>query len=175
MKVDADYSGKPFEDWSVEDWPSTYQNPVYTNIFATGIAFAPPHQISKPMKSPNGTLITPAPPRTGMPSGVIGKIVALNIVDRIKKPGTEIKHKASMGKMGAACVVSAGYGLLSGNAATMTVFPIVPDWQKYPQWGRDLKYTVGEAGLAGHWIKLFLHYMFIHKAKGYPFWWLLPE
>ena len=175
MKVDADYSGKAFEDWSVEDWPSTYQNPVYPNMFATGIAFAPPHQISKPMKSPNGTLITPAPPRTGMPSGVIGKIVALNIVDKIKKGKDDFAHKASMGKMGAACVVSAGYGFFNGNAATMTVFPIVPDWAKYPQWGRDLKYTVGEAGLAGHWIKLFLHYMFIHKAKGYPFWWLIPE
>jgi sulfide:quinone oxidoreductase len=175
MKVDADYSGKPFEDWSVEDWPSTYQNPAYPNIFAPGIAFAPPHQISKPMKSPNGTLITPAPPRTGMPSGVIGKIVALNIVEQIKTGRTDFKHKASMGKMGAACVVSAGYGMLKGNAATMTVFPIVPDWEKYPQWGRDLTYTVGEAGLAGHWIKILLHYMFIHKAKGYPFWWLIPE
>jgi sulfide:quinone oxidoreductase len=175
MKVDADYSGKAFEDWSVEDWPSTYQSPVFSNIFATGIAFAPPHQISKPMKSPNGTLITPAPPRTGMPSGVIGKIVALNLIDRIKSGQTEFRHKASMGKMGAACVVSAGYGMLKGNAATMTVYPIVPDWQKYPQWGRDIRYTVGEAGLAGHWIKLFLHYMFIHKAKGYPFWWLIPE
>ena len=175
MKVDADYSGKAFEDWSVEDWPSTYQNPVYPNIFAPGIAFAPPHQISKPMKSPSGTLITPAPPRTGMPSGVIGKIVALNIVEQIKTGRTDFKHKASMGKMGAACVVSAGYGMIKGNAATMTVFPIVPDWEKYPQWGRDLTYTVGEAGLAGHWIKILLHYMFIHKAKGYPFWWLIPE
>jgi len=175
MKVDADYSGKAFEDWSVDDWPSVYQNPNYTNIFATGIAFAPPHQISKPIKSLNGTLITPAPPRTGMPSGVIGKIVALNIVDRILTGRTVFKHKASMGKMGAACVVSAGFSLLKGNAATMTVFPIVPDWQKFPEWGRDLNYTMGEAGLAGHWIKLFLHYMFIHKAKGYPFWWLLPE
>ncbi len=175
MKVDADYTVKDFEDWSVEDWPSTYQSPVYSNIFATGIAFAPPHQISKPMTSPNGTLITPSPPRTGMPSGVIGKIVALNLVDRINSGKTEFKHKASMGKMGAACIVSAGYGLIKGNAATMTVFPIVPDWQKYPQWGRDIRYTVGEAGLAGHWMKLFLHYMFIHKAKGYPFWWLIPE
>ena len=175
MKVDADYSPKEFGEWSVEDWPSTYQNPVYPNIYAPGIAFAPPHQISKPMKSPGGMLITPAPPRTGMPSGVIGKITALNIVHQIKSGKSEIIHKASMGKMGAACIVSAGYGMIKGNAATMTVFPIVPDWQKYPQWGRDLAYTVGEAGLAGHWIKLLLHYMFIHKAKGYPFWWLIPE
>jgi len=175
MKVDADYSGKPFEEWSVSDWPSVYQNQVYKNHFATGIAFAPPHQISKPMKSPGGTLITPAPPRTGMPSGVTGKIVALNLVDLIKHGRTEFRHKASMGKMGAACIVSAGFGLIKGQAATMTVFPIVPDWEKYPQWGRDLSYTVGEIGLAGHWIKLLLHYLFLHKAKGYPLWWLLPE
>jgi len=175
MKVDADYTARDFENWSVEDWPSTYQSPAYANIFAPGIAFAPPHQISKPMKSPNGTLITPAPPRTGMPSGVMGKIVALNIVERIKTGRSDFKHHASMGKMGAACIVSAGFGMLKGNAATMTVYPIVPNWEKYPQWGRDIKYTVGEAGLAGHWIKIFLHYMFIHKAKGYPFWWLIPE
>lgn len=175
MKVDADYSGKPFEEWSVEDWPSVYQNPVHKNIFATGIAFAPPHPISKPMKSPNGTLISPSPPRTGMPSGVTGKIVALNIVDMVNNGRTDLRHKASMGKMGAACIVSAGFGAFKGQAATMTVFPIVPDWEKYPQWGRDLSYTVGEIGLAGHWIKLLLHYLFLHKAKGYPFWWLLPE
>lgn len=175
MKVDADYTAKPFEEWSSADWPLVYQNQTYDNMFAPGIAFAPPHQISKPMKSPNGTLITPAPPRTGMPSGVIGKIVAQNIAERIKHGTTDFKHKASMGKMGAACVVSAGYGIFKGNAATLTVFPIVPDWEKYPEWGRDITYTVGEAGLAGHWIKLFLHYMFIHKAKGYPFWWLIPE
>ncbi len=175
MKVDADYSGKPFEEWSISDWPSIYQNPAYNNLFATGIAFAPPHQISKPMKSPNGILITPSPPRTGMPSGVTGKIVALNLADLINKGRTEFRHKASMGKMGAACIVSAGFSMTKGQAATMTVFPIVPDWEKYPEWGRDLSYTVGEIGLAGHWIKLLLHYLFLHKAKGYPFWWLLPE
>jgi sulfide:quinone oxidoreductase len=175
MKVDADYSGKPFEEWSIDDWPSVYQNPVYKNHFASGIAFAPPHQISKPMKSPGGLLITPAPPRTGMPSGVTGKIIALNLTDLINKGRTEFRHKASMGKIGAACIVSAGFSVRKGQAATMTVFPIVPDWEKYPQWGRDLSYTVGEIGLAGHWIKLLLHYLFLHKAKGYPFWWLLPE
>jgi len=175
MKVDADYSPKNYEDWSVNDWPSTYQNPDYPTMFAAGIAFAPPHAISKPMKSKNGTAIFPAPPRTGMPSGVIGKIVAQNITDWIKHGKPLLKHRASMGKMGAACIVSAGYGLAKGNAATMTVSPIVADWEKYPEWGRDIKNTVGEAGLAGHWMKLFMHYMFIHKAKGYPFWYLLPE
>lgn len=175
MKVDADYTPKPYESWDAEDWPSIYQNPSYRNLYAAGIAFAPPHAISKPMKSKNGTPISPTPPRTGMPSGVIGKVVALNIVEQIKSGTTVHKHKASMAKMGAACVVSAGYGLSSGMAATMTVFPIVQNWKKYPRWGRDLDYTVGEAGLAGHWIKLMLHYLFLYKAQAKPFWWLIPE
>ncbi len=174
MKVDADYTPKEFEDWNANDWPEIYQNPTYDNIYAAGIAFAPPHPISKPQKSPNGTAIFPTPPRTGMPSGVIGKIVALNIAERIQGKADH-QHRASMARMGAACVVSGGYGAFSGLGATMTVFPIVPDWEKYPEWGRDIDYSVGEAGLAGHWLKFLLHYLFLHKAKGYPFWWLVPE
>jgi len=175
MKVDADYTPKDFNDWSVNDWPSTYQNPAYENIFAAGIAFAPPHAISKPMKSPNGTAIFPTPPRTGMPSGVMGKVVALNVIKSIKAGKPVIKHHASMGKMGAACIISSGYGVRDGMAATMTVFPIVPDYEKYPEWGRDIGYTVGEPGLAGHWMKLFMHYMFLYKAKALPGWSLIPE
>ncbi len=175
MKVDADYTARSFEEWTAKDWPSTYHSLVYDNIFACGIAFAPPHAISKPMKSKNGTAIFPTPPRTGMPSGVMGKIVALNIADQIKSGKKELKHKASMARMGAACIVSAGYGIRSGSAATMTVFPVVPDYEKYPKWGRDLRYTIGEPGLAGHWIKLFLHYLFLYKAKAKPFWFLIPE
>lgn len=175
MKVDADYTAKPYEEWSGDDWPTIYQNPEFSNMYAPGIAFAPPHGISKPMKSKNGTEIFPTPPRTGMPSGVMGKIVAQNIADRIKKKSNDHKHKASMARMGAACVVSAGYGFRSGLAATMTVFPIVQDFEKYPDWGRDIRYTVGEAGLAGHWVKLVLHYMFLYKAKAKFLWHLIPE
>lgn len=175
MKVDADYSGKPFEEWSPEDWPSIYQSSEYDNVYASGIAFAPPHGMSKPMHSKNGTPIFPTPPRTGMPSGVIGKVVAANIAHQIKTGKKEHPHKASMAKQGAACIVSAGYGPLSGQAATMTVSPIVPDWQKYPKYGRDINKTVGEIGLAGHWMKLFMHYMFLYKAKAKPGWSLIPE
>lgn len=175
MKVDADYTAKPFNEWKTSDWPSIYENPTYNNIFATGIAFAPPHTISKPMMSPNGTNITATAPRTGMPSGVIGKIVAENIADIIKTGKREYKHKASMAKMGAACVISAGYGIRKGKAASLTVFPIVPDWEKYPEWGRNLNYTIGEIGTAGHWFKLIMHYMFLYKAKTKPLWWLIPE
>ncbi len=60
-----------------------------------------------------------------------------------------------MARMGAACIISAGYGIMDGQAAVMTVNPIVPDWEKYPKWGRNINDTIGEIGLAGHWMKLF--------------------
>jgi sulfide:quinone oxidoreductase len=66
-----------------EAWPEYYQNPNYPNIFAAGIAFAPPGSISEPHVNPNGMNITAAPPRTGMVSAIIGRVVALNIVDLV--------------------------------------------------------------------------------------------
>ncbi len=174
MKVDADYSGKAYDQWSASDWPETYQAHGVDNIWAVGIAFAPPHQISRPHTSPNGTPITPAPPRTGMPSGVMGKTVALTIADRIRKGPMAVAHRASMADMGAACVASAGANLRTGSAAAMTMMPVVPDFSRYPT-GRDLRETRGELGLAGHWVKLMLHHLFIYKAKGLPGWHLIPE
>jgi sulfide:quinone oxidoreductase len=175
MKVDADYSAKPFEEWRAEDWPSTYQVPRYPNIFAVGIAFAPPHQISRPRKSPSGTVIAPSPPRTGMPSGIMGRLAATNIAEMIRHGDSAKVRTASMADMGAACVASAGSGLRQGSAASMTMYPVVPDLVKYPNTGRSLKDTFGEIGLSGHWIKLLLHYMFIYKAKARPGWHLIPE
>jgi len=175
MRVDANYSPKPFEEWRAEDWPSTYESPSYSNIFAVGIAFAPPHQISRPRTSETGTLIAPSPPRTGMPSGVMGKTAAKTIIDRVKNGGSAKAHSASMANMGAACVASAGAGFKNGSAAAMTMYPVVPDYVKYPGSGRSTKDTFGEIGLAGHWIKYLLHVMFIYKAKAKPLWYLIPE
>jgi sulfide:quinone oxidoreductase len=174
LKVDANYAAGAYENWNADDWPKTYQSPVHDNIYAAGIAFAPPHQVSKPRTSPNGTVITPAPPRTGMPSGMMAKAVALTIVDRIL--GRQVPpHEAPMTRLGAACVASAGVGWKTGSAAAMTMQPVVPDWQKYPTTGRNLKGTFGEIGLAGHWIKYMLHVLFLYKAKARPLWWLIPE
>jgi sulfide:quinone oxidoreductase len=175
LKVDADYTPKPYEEWKAKDWPETYQNPTYKNIFAAGIAFAPPHLISKPMSNPDGVPINPTPPRTGMPSGMIGAAVASSIKDMILDGASDPTHKKSMADMGAACVASTGMGFFNGSAASMTVYPVVPDYERYPQTGRDENLTFGEVGLAGHWIKHFLHYTFMYKAKLKPLWWLLPE
>jgi len=174
MRVDANYTAKPYDEWKASDWPRTYQSPEYHNLFAAGIAFAPPHPISIPHKSPNGTVIAPAPPRTGMPSATIGKAVARSIVDMISGSRTPT-HTASMAEMGAACVASAGANPFTGTAASMTVFPIVPDYERYPDYGRDLERTFGEIGLAGHWIKILLHHLFLHKARLRPGWRLIPE
>ncbi|WP_299101601.1 FAD-dependent oxidoreductase [uncultured Winogradskyella sp.] len=176
MIVDADYTAKPYEEWRVQDWPETYQNPSYKNVFAPGIAFAPPHTISKPRLSKNGTAIFPAPPRTGMPSGITAKLVADNIIDNIKNGKENLHHKGSMGNMGAACIASAGFGFWKGSGVSITTYPIVPDFEKYPDsHGRHYGKTFGSIGLAGHWLKLMLHYAFIYKAKMKPFWWLIPE
>jgi sulfide:quinone oxidoreductase len=174
MKVDADYSSKPYERWRADDWPSHYRSAAFDNMYAVGIAFAPPHAISRPMKSRNGTPISPTPPRTGMPSAMIGKAVANTIADLVRgKSGSP--HTACMSEMGAACVASAGASLWRGSAVSMTVYPVVPDFEKYPEYGRDIRHTFGEIGLAGHWIKHLLHVGFLYKAKLKPFWWVIPE
>ncbi|NKQ41574.1 MAG: FAD-dependent oxidoreductase [Sulfurovum sp.] len=175
MKVDADYTPKPYEEWKPSDWPRTLQNQDYKNIFAVGIAFAPPHIISKPMSSPNGTPINPTPPRTGMPSAMMGKAVAMSIRDMINDVSIEPTHTASMAEMGAACVASAGKGIFKGTAAAMTVYPIIPNFEKYPGTGRDNNGTTGEIGLAAHWIKHILHFGFLWKAQMKPGWTLIPE
>lgn len=174
MKVDADYAQKPYEEWKASDWPRSYQSPEYTNIFAAGIAFAPPHPISRPHVSPKGIPIFATAPRTGMPSATIGRVVARSIADRMAGKKAPL-HTASMAELGAACVASSGASLFKGTAASMTVFPIVPDYDRYPKYGRDLRYTTGEIGLAGHWIKLILHYMFLYKAQLRPGWRIIPE
>ncbi len=178
MKVDADYTPKAYEEWKAADWPKFYQNPAYNNIFVTGIAFAPPHFISKPMKNSAGTMINPTPPRTGMVSGIIALAVAQTVASIVKHGGDQAKatfFSASMAEIGAACVASAGKNFLSGRAAGITVYPVVPDYEKFPVFGRDPKFTTGEIGLGAHWIKIVIHHMFIWKAKMKPGWTFLPE
>ena len=175
LKVDANYTQKPFEEWDADDWPKTYQSPEYGNIFAVGIAFAPPHAISKPALSPSKTPISPAPPRTGMPSGIIGKAVARSICDMINGKSDKPTHEASMAHMGSACIASTGSGFFSGTAMALTVYPIVPDYKRYPGTGRDLEYSFGEIGLAAHWVKHILHHLFLYKAKLKFGWTKIPE
>ena len=155
-------------------WPSVYQNRNYRNIFAAGIAFAPPGPISVPHKTPKGTNITAAPPRTGMVSGIIGRIVAKNMIDLVKRG--RMTHSERMSEMAAACIASMGDSLWDGSAATIMVYPVVPDFRRYPnEEGRDLFVTHMEMGLAGAWMKRMIHTTFMHKLQGRVGWQIIPE
>jgi sulfide:quinone oxidoreductase len=171
LKVDANYGKKP-EELDGPDWPKTYQNPVYENIYAAGIAFAPPGPLSKPGKSPNGAPIAPAPPRTGYTSELSGKAAALNIASRIL--GEEANHTASMAATPGLCIASMRHHLLSGTAATIAIYPVARDYSKYPEFGRDLSMCNAEVGLAGAWTKIGLHHAFMYKLKAKPFWKEIP-
>ncbi len=155
-------------------WPELYQNPNYDNIFAAGIAFAPPGSISKPHVTPNGTTIVAAPPRTGMVSGIIGRIVAMNIIDLIKKG--RMTHSERMTEMAAACIASMGDSLWDGSAATIMIYPVVPDFKRYPnEHGRDMFVTHMEMGLGGAWMKRMIHTTFMYKLQGKFGWKMIPE
>lgn len=175
VKVDAIY-GLEYDQLRVrpDAWPATYQNPSYPNVFAAGIAFAPPGPISAPHVTPNGTAITAAPPRTGMIAGIIGRITALNIAELITR-GT-MSHKERMTEMFAACVASMGDSLWDGEAATIIMYPVVPDHQRYPNGtGRDLFVTHMELGTGGAWMKRMVHETFMHKFRARPGWQIIPE
>jgi sulfide:quinone oxidoreductase len=170
--VDGKY-GKKAPEVKASDWPARYQNPLYPNIFAAGIAFAPPGPISKGVTTKNGTAITASPPRTGMASGIMGRIAALNVIDMVE--GRDASHHMSMAEMPGACIASMGKSAWNGMAASIIINPVVPDYEKYPKYGRDLDACHMEVGLAGAWLKRLLHGLIKHKMSGGFGWKLIPE
>ena len=175
VKVDATY-GLPYEELTQrpDAWPRVYQNPAHPEIFAAGIAFAPPGPISVPHTTPGGTAIAAAPPRTGMVSGIIGRVVALNIIDLVTTG--KMSHGERMTEMYAACIASMGDSLWDGSAAVIMIYPVVPDHQKYPNdQGRDLFVTHMEMGLAGAWMKRMIQTTFMHKLRRRVGWRFIPE
>ena len=120
-------------------------------------------------------MISPAPPRTGMPSAMIGKAVAHSIVDMLGGRNVPTHAGIDGGKWARPAWLPAGANPFRGTAASITVYPIVPDYERYPEFGRDTDSTFGEIGLAGHWIKILLHHMFLYKAHLRPGWSLIPE
>ena len=171
VKVDAVY-GKTYADLDGPDWPKTYQSPVYPTIFAAGIAFAPPGPLSRPNTSPNGTLIAPAPPRTGYTSELCGHAAALNIVDLLE--GHTPGHSGSMAQTPGLCVASMRNSMTRGNAMVIGLYPMARNRRQYPEYGRDLNLCMVDIGQAGAWFKLGLHYAFMHKLQGRIFWKQIP-
>ena len=174
LKVDGVY-GLDYDELveNPDSWPATYRSPLRPNLFAAGIAFAPPGPISKPHTSPAGTAISAAPPRTGMVSGITGRIVARNIIAEIN--GGEAKHGERMTEMYAACIASMGNSMVDGSAAVILINPVVPNFKKYPETGRDVFASSMEMGLAGAWMKRMIHSTFMWKLQGRPGWSFIPE
>ena len=132
LKVDADYSGKPYEEWSAEDWPHTYESPAYPNIFARASRSRRRTRSPGRARALTGTVITPSPPRTGMPSGVMAKTVAETIRDRITRTRMPLPI-APPWRRWAPPASPRPVPAPRGSAAAMTMFPVVPDPVRYPQ------------------------------------------
>ncbi len=173
MRVDADYTAKSYDQYRAQDWPALYRSPLYDNVYAAGIAFAPPHPISKGKKTSAGTVIQATPPRTGMASGIMGRTVAYNIADQIA--GREPSHHARMSEMPAACIASMGKSIWNGSAASIIMIPVVRDFEKYPEYGRDLDLCDLDVGISGAWTKRMLHDAFMWKLQAKPGWQMIPE
>ena len=157
-----------------EAWPATYQNPSYRNIFAPGIAFAPPGTVSEPLTSPTGTTIVATVPRTGMVSGIVGRLVALNIIGLVQE-GT-MHHQERMSEMFTACIASMDDSLWDGSAISVLVYPVVPNHVRYPEtFGRDMFITRLDKGVSSAWIKRIIHTTMFYKNKSLPGWQFIPE
>jgi sulfide:quinone oxidoreductase len=170
------YYGLPYESlqYTPEAWPAVYQNQAYGNIFAAGYAFAPPGSISPPHTTPNGTEITAPPPRTGMISGIIGRLIAKNIIGLVTDG--KMAYQERMTEMYAACVASMSDSLWGGAAVSVLVYPVVPNFLRFPNnYGRDERITHIEAGLSGAWIKRIIHTTMLYKMRSYPGWQIIPE
>jgi sulfide:quinone oxidoreductase len=143
-------------------------------IIAAGIAFAPPGPISPPHKTPNGTNINATAPRTGMVSGIIGRLEAKNLIGMVKEE--KMAYQERMTEMYAACIASMGSSPWSGEATSVFLYPIVPNFLRFPnKYGRDERITHLEGGVAGAWIKRIVHTTMLYKAKSYPGWEFIPE
>ena len=173
MRVDADYTAKTYDEYRANDWPATYRSPLYANVYAVGIAFAPPHPLSKGKKTNAGTAVIATAPRTGMASGIMGRTAAYNIADQIA--GLEPSHHARMSEMPAACIASMGKSMWNGSAASIVMVPVARDFEKYPEHGRDINLCDLDVGLAGAWTKRMLHEAFMWKLQAKPGWQLIPE
>lgn len=155
-------------------WPAQYNNPLYRNIFSAGIAFAPPGPISRPHTTKNGTRIIAGAPRTGMISGVTGRVVAFNVMDMIESG--RMTHRERMTEMLTVCIASNGRSLWNGSAIVMIIYPVVPDPKRYDnREGRDMFVTRVERGLSGAWLKQLVETTFMHKFRGRIGWQFIPE
>ena len=154
------------------DWPKSYQSPATQTSSRSASRSRRPTR----SRSPAGPgTVRSSPPRPRAPGCRRGYGPHRGAQHRGHDPqGAEPHAHASMGEMGAACVASAGASLFwRGSAVSMTMYPVVPDYKRYPQSGETS--CTRSARSARRTLDQAVHHIFIYKAKLRPGWAMIPE
>ena len=166
MKVDTSYAPKPYEQWSAKDWPHTYQSPAYRNLFAAGIAFAPPHAISRPYQTPSGAPVAPAPPRTGCHRRLSARPSrAASWTWRAVLPVRRTGHRWP--RWGPPAWPPRARAWSAGQRLDDRV-PHRPRFRTLPGLRTRPEVHVRRGRSAGHWIKVILHHLFSAQGTAAP-------
>ena len=83
MKVDADYTKKAYADWKAARLAAPLSEPRLSEPVRRRHCLCAAASDLAAARTAAGQVISPAPPRTGMPSAMIGKAVAHSIVDML--------------------------------------------------------------------------------------------
>ena len=173
MRVDADYAAKPYEEWAARDWPRTYQSPAYREHLRGRDRVRAAACDLAAVRDPERRAGCAGAAADGDAVGDDRKAVARSIVDMIR--GARADPLRLDGRDGRRVRRLGGREPVHRHRGLDDRLPDRPDFERYPEYGRDLRRTFGEIGLAGHWIKILLHHLFLYKAKLRPGWRLIPE
>lgn len=168
MIVDANYESKSQDP---ADWPRTYQNPDYPNIFAIGSAFSPPYPLSRQRTTPTGTRVVANAFAGTQASTQIAWAVANSIISLITESDPQLEA-ASLAEMETVYLISPRLDNRE-IAVVIKLSPLVANPQKYPRLGRDPKRTKIITGRAGRMWERIIEWGRTYRAKALPGWWLI--
>ena len=176
MRVDADYTPKPYAEWKAADWPKTYQSPYYPNLFAVGIAFAPAAPDFRPPdeRQRHPHLADSSADRNAFGSHGSSSGSQHHRHDRPRSQEADTHGIHGLDGSSVRCLRRRGalhwHGSRDDHVSRWS--PTTSASRRPAEISQE---TYGEIGLAAHWIKHTLHFVFIYKAKARPGWSLLPE
>ena len=175
MKVDADYTAKPYEEWRAADWPSTYSDPGLRQRVRRRHRLRPAAPDLPATQEPerHGDRPVPAAHRDAVGRHGQDRCADHRRPDqarcRRRRPTARRWPRWGRPAWPPPARAPARHGRGDDHVPGR---PRLPD---LPRAGGTVKDTYGEIGLAGHWVKPLLHYLFIYKAKARPGWFLIPE
>lgn len=174
MLVDALYDDLGEDRRDGDDWPQTYCNGNYSNIFAAGSAFAPPYQLSPAHLTPGGTEMVAQLAIGALPAAAISRTVAMSVVERVKSP-KGIMGAMPLTKVASIPLATRGAAWRHPSSVLVTIYPLVPDRKTFPEGGRSERFTYGRVGRWGAIVSFLLRLSFTYRAKASALWWLIPD